>query len=168
MSRVNYFILWVHMGKSKVRIWRQKIKVNGLGRLKLGQGIISWQWAKHAWLYSDMLQALNSRCRILCVSKVHKAKKKKNPTVNTKKIISPTLFPEQFWNTEYKYWTLNTNNETIRCVDTVIRFCTKEIGSLPVWGWTFLEANGEPRCQEPVITHSSCDMCNRTDGEHTN
>ena len=25
---------------------------------KLGQGRNYWQWAKHAWLYSDLLQAL--------------------------------------------------------------------------------------------------------------
>ena len=34
------------------------MKVNGLGRWKLEQGGNSWQWAKHAWLYSDLLQAL--------------------------------------------------------------------------------------------------------------
>ena len=31
------------------------MKVNGPGRLKLGQGRNSWQLAKHAWLYSDLL-----------------------------------------------------------------------------------------------------------------
>ena len=34
------------------------MKVNGPGRSKLGQKRNSWQWAKHAWLYSDLLQAL--------------------------------------------------------------------------------------------------------------
>ena len=33
-------------------------RVTGPGRSKLGQGILFWQWAKHAWLYSDLLQAL--------------------------------------------------------------------------------------------------------------
>ena len=36
----------------------EKMKVNELGRY-LEQGRNSWQWAKHAWLYSDLLQALN-------------------------------------------------------------------------------------------------------------
>ena len=34
--------------------------VNGPGRHKLGQEINSWQWAKHAWLYPDVLQVLNT------------------------------------------------------------------------------------------------------------
>ena len=42
---------------SRVRIWN-KMKVNGLGRQKLGQERNSGQWAKHAWLYPDLLQAL--------------------------------------------------------------------------------------------------------------
>ena len=35
---------------SRVRIWN-KMKVNGLGRQKLGPERNSGQWAKHAWLY---------------------------------------------------------------------------------------------------------------------
>ena len=34
------------------------MKVNGLGRLKIGQIRNSWQWVKHAWVYSDLLQVL--------------------------------------------------------------------------------------------------------------
>ena len=36
----------------------EKMKVNESGRY-LGQGRNSWQCVKHAWLYSDLLQALN-------------------------------------------------------------------------------------------------------------
>ena len=32
--------------------------MNGPEISKLGQGRNSWQWAKHAWLYSDLLQVL--------------------------------------------------------------------------------------------------------------
>ena len=42
----------------KQRAELEKIKVNGPGRQKLEQGKNSWQWAKHAWLYSDRIQAL--------------------------------------------------------------------------------------------------------------
>ena len=35
----------------------QTMTVNGPGRKKLGQGRHPWQWPKHAWLYSDLLQA---------------------------------------------------------------------------------------------------------------
>ena len=42
--------------KSRERIWKI-MKLNGPGRLKL-QGKNSWQRAKHARLYSDLLQAL--------------------------------------------------------------------------------------------------------------
>ena len=34
------------------------MSVNGARRSKLEQGRHSWQWVKHAWLYSDLLQAL--------------------------------------------------------------------------------------------------------------
>ena len=34
------------------------MKMNGPRRLKLGQGRNSWKVAKHAWLCSDLLQAL--------------------------------------------------------------------------------------------------------------
>ena len=34
------------------------MKVNGRGRLKLAEGRNPWQWVKHAWLYSDVPQAL--------------------------------------------------------------------------------------------------------------
>ena len=37
---------------------KQKMKVNGPGTWRLGQGRNSWQWAKHAWLYSDPMKAL--------------------------------------------------------------------------------------------------------------
>ena len=37
------------------------MKVRGPRRYKLGQGRNSWQWAKHAWLYSDLLPALKLR-----------------------------------------------------------------------------------------------------------
>ena len=33
--------------------------MNGPGTSELGRKRISWQWEKHAWLYSDLLQALN-------------------------------------------------------------------------------------------------------------
>ena len=33
-------------------------RVSVLGRSKLGQGRHFWEWAKHAWLYSDLFQAL--------------------------------------------------------------------------------------------------------------
>ena len=46
--------------KSRKWIWK-KIKVNRPGRRKLGQGRNSWQWAKHAWLYSDLPQALKGK-----------------------------------------------------------------------------------------------------------
>ena len=36
------------------------MKLNGKGRHKLGQGRNSWQQVKHAWLYSDLLQALRA------------------------------------------------------------------------------------------------------------
>ena len=32
--------------------------MNGPGKYKLDQGRNSWQWTKHAWLYSDLLPAL--------------------------------------------------------------------------------------------------------------
>ena len=35
--------------------------MNRPGRRKLGQGRNSWQWAKHAWLYSDLPQALEGK-----------------------------------------------------------------------------------------------------------
>ena len=35
------------------------MKVNRLGKSKLGQGSNSWQQAKHTWLYSDLLHAFN-------------------------------------------------------------------------------------------------------------
>ena len=35
----------------------EKMKVNGQGRSGLGQGKKSWQWVKHARLYSDLPQA---------------------------------------------------------------------------------------------------------------
>ena len=38
----------------------KKTKVNGPGRQKLEQGMHSWQWARHAWLYSDLLRALTT------------------------------------------------------------------------------------------------------------
>ena len=44
--------------------------VNGQGWSKLGHGEYSWQWAKHAWLYSDQLQALSfsySHSQSVCV-----------------------------------------------------------------------------------------------------
>ena len=37
------------------------MKVNGPGRSKSGQGKNSWQCAKHAWLYSDLRQALKGK-----------------------------------------------------------------------------------------------------------
>ena len=43
--------------KNNQRIW-EKMKVNGPGAQKLGQGRNCWQRAKHAWLYSDLIQAL--------------------------------------------------------------------------------------------------------------
>ena len=40
------------------RRFEKEMKVNGWGRLKLAEGRNPWQWVKHAWLYSDILQAL--------------------------------------------------------------------------------------------------------------
>ena len=37
------------------------MKVNGQGGSRLGQGRHSWQWEKHAWIYSDLLLALKGR-----------------------------------------------------------------------------------------------------------
>ena len=37
------------------------MKMNGPRRLKLGQGRNSWKGAKHAWLCSDLLQALKGK-----------------------------------------------------------------------------------------------------------
>ena len=39
----------------------KKIKVNELGRKKSGQERNSWQRAKHAWLYSDLLHVFKGR-----------------------------------------------------------------------------------------------------------
>ena len=39
------------------------MKVNEHGRSKLGQGRNSWQWARHAWLYSDLLKALKENIK---------------------------------------------------------------------------------------------------------
>ena len=36
------------------------MKVNGPGESKLGQRRNSWQWVKHAGLYSDLVQALKA------------------------------------------------------------------------------------------------------------
>ena len=66
LNRVTYFVPWAHTGKGKEwpkltqlkrrkRIWK-KMKVNGPARSKPGQVKNSWQWAKHVWLYSDLLQ----------------------------------------------------------------------------------------------------------------
>ena len=40
------------------RRFEKEMKVNGWGSLKLAEGRNPWQWVKHAWLYSDVLQAL--------------------------------------------------------------------------------------------------------------
>ena len=37
------------------------MKVNGPGRSKSEHGRNSWQWAKHAWRYSDLLLALKGK-----------------------------------------------------------------------------------------------------------
>ena len=37
------------------------MNVNEPGRSKLGQGRNSWQWAKYAWRYSDLLEALKGK-----------------------------------------------------------------------------------------------------------
>ena len=34
------------------------MKMNGPAMSKLGQGRTSWQWKKHEWLYSDLLETL--------------------------------------------------------------------------------------------------------------
>ena len=44
--------------KKKGEDLKKKKKVNGPGKSKLGQGRNSWKQSKHAWLYSDLLQAL--------------------------------------------------------------------------------------------------------------
>ena len=60
VSKVTCFILLVLLvsRKKSGRIWK-KNKVNGPGTSELGRRRISWQWEKHAWLYSDLLQGLN-------------------------------------------------------------------------------------------------------------
>ena len=43
---------------SKVKYLETEVKVNGPVKDKLEPGRNSWQWAKHARLYSDLLQDL--------------------------------------------------------------------------------------------------------------
>ena len=43
------------------RWYGNKLKVNGPERPTLWKGRNSWQWAKHAWLYSDLPQTLKGR-----------------------------------------------------------------------------------------------------------
>ena len=62
MSKVASFIPWSAMSKMHA-VKKQKediemMKMNGPEREKLGQRRNVWQWEKHVWLYSNLLQAL--------------------------------------------------------------------------------------------------------------
>ena len=63
MSRVTFFnSMGPHTKTNTVKKYRkdlEEMKANGPGRSKFEQGRNSLQWAKHVWLYSDLLQGLN-------------------------------------------------------------------------------------------------------------
>ena len=54
--------------KRKERVWVEEMKVNEPGRSSLAQRRNSWQRAKHAWLYSDLLQALFCQLWVVNIS----------------------------------------------------------------------------------------------------
>ena len=63
------------------------MNVTGPGRYKLRQVTNFWQWAKHAWLYSELLQALKAEHLSVLGSQqrrtLKKKKKKKKNSAST-------------------------------------------------------------------------------------
>ena len=57
MCSVSYWISTQLKSWERIEGGGGGIKVNEPWRLKIGQRRNSWQWVKHAWLFSDLLQA---------------------------------------------------------------------------------------------------------------
>ena len=76
-SRITYFVPLSHTGNRSDKanaaeqegedLDQTKTKMNGQEMQKLGQAKRSWQWPKHAWLYSDQLQALKRKTSVSSV-----------------------------------------------------------------------------------------------------
>ena len=59
LTRVICLVQWANTEKKGGR-GSEKMKVNGRGKVEI-RTKNSWQQTKHAWLYSDLLKALNRK-----------------------------------------------------------------------------------------------------------